>query len=414
MLAPLVALFACAGSEGMLSGFGEEAPAAPPADAGDAPVERFGTGSGAADTITQDTSGLHGGRDPQPGERMFEAGMVQDLAISLPTDSANRLRTMPSVYVPATLTWKGLALDVSLRIKGSASLRTLDQKPSFKIDVHDTDPDQRIDGLKRLTLNNMIQDRTMLREHAYYWLADRMGMPAPRHGYARVTVDGAPYGLYGIVETEDEQFVHREWPDDDDGNLYEASGADFTSARDWFELEETGDLIAAPDDADGLVATLEGTNKRDFYTTLSSRFDMDDTLTYWAIETVTGNDDGYVFNHHNYRVYHAAVDQRWFFIPWGTDRSFLRDAPPQGSPMDPLVGQLAIDCWASTDCSAALTARIEEVLTVWQNELPGIITDEETVITDDCHADPRRELSCDFSDITNFVGRRAAEVRSAL
>jgi hypothetical protein len=58
----------------------------------------------------------------------------------------------------------------------------------FKIDFGQYVPDQRFDGLRRLTLNNMVQDRSMIREHVAYQAYAWLGVPAPRHGYAELWV----------------------------------------------------------------------------------------------------------------------------------------------------------------------------------------------------------------------------------
>ena len=67
-------------------------------------------------------------------------------------------------------------------------------------------------------------------------------MPAARHGYIDLWLNGEPYGLMGVVETMDEQQLARLFPGRDDGNLYEGGyGADLISGRDdKFELKEEG------------------------------------------------------------------------------------------------------------------------------------------------------------------------------
>lgn len=351
---------------------------------------------------------------PSDGAVLYAEGAVHEVHLTLSDSAIASLRDDPTVEVKAGLELGEARMDVALRLKGNSSFQSIDQKPSFKIDVHEYARTQRIDGEKRLTLNNMIEDPTMLREHSYYWLAARFGVPAPRQAYARVWVNGAAYGLYNLLETMDEELIEHAFGDDEDGNLYEASGADFTHSRNWFDLEETGDVVPTPDDIDALVDAVEASRSGDYWTTLNERFDIDDILFYWAIEIVSGNDDGYVFNHHNYLVYHAPLAAKWSMLPWGTDRSFSREVPPRGDGATPLFGDLVIRCWDDDACAAALAARIEDVLVVWDEELGGEIDATWSRIGADCEADERKRYSCRPDKLQEFVEARAEFLRGYL
>ncbi|MDP2315473.1 MAG: CotH kinase family protein [Pseudomonadota bacterium] len=346
---------------------------------------------------------------------LFAEGQVHEIALTL-TDAARRsLEDDPGVEVEALLAWRSVEYPVGVAIKGSASFRPIDEKPSFKIDVHAVDPDLRLDGHKRVTLNNMVQDPTMMREHAYYGLAAALGVAAPRHGYARVTVNGADYGLYGLVETMDGQLLKRLYPDDPDGNLYESSGADFTGERDWFELEVDGGQVPVDLDIQALVAALDAAYDADFMAVLESRFETSALLRYLALDMMAGNDDGYVYNHNNYQAYHPAVADRWVLLPWGTDRSFTEEVSPYGGRDTPVAGTLARRCWGDDACSQELLGHLREVVDVWET---GALAESLAAtwgrIGDACEADPRRESACAPDDILTYVERRAAYVRERI
>ncbi len=351
---------------------------------------------------------------PPDGGELFADGAVHDLALTLSEDAIASLRAAPETEIEGTLGWRGQDFRAGVRLKGSHSFRTIDEKPSFKIDVHAFDPDQEIDGLERLTLNNMIQDRTMLRESTYYWLAARLGVPGPRHAYARVTVNGADYGLYSLVETMDEKLVKRAFAEDRDGNLYEGSGDDFTYDLEHFELEETRGVIPSPDDLEDLVDAVEATRSGGFDEMLSERFERDVVLTYFALDTVAGNDDGYVYNNHNFLAYHGVNSDRWQLLPWGTDRAFSREVPPLGDAETFVEGHLVLSCWADTTCAAALTETIQAVLDVWEDELADRVEATEDLIHDAAEADPRREKEYEPDDLEDFVDERADFLRGYL
>lgn len=352
--------------------------------------------------------------DPSDGSVLYADNAIHDIRLYVSTEGLTFLRDEPMLEVPAELEIGATRIEVALRLKGVSSFRSIDEKPSFKIDVHQYNSVQRIDGEKRLTLNNMVQDPTMLREHSYYWLAGRLGVPAPRHAYARVWVNDAAYGLYGLIETMDEELVEQAFSGDEAGNLYESSGADFSHARDWFQLEESGLVVPSPDDIEVLVAAAESARGPGFWEMLNENFDIEDTLSYWALDTVTGNDDGYVYNRHNYLVYNAPIARRWSFLPWGTDRSFSREVPPLGDAATPLLGELVIRCWADSACASALSTRIEEVLVLWETALESKIMDTWSRIEADCEADPRKERNCSLNNIREFVQARPGFMRGAL
>ena len=60
------------------------------------------------------------------------------------------------------------------------SFRPITGKPAFKIDVNEFVSGQEFHGYRHLTLNNMVQDPSMLAEHGSYMLFARMNTPAPR------------------------------------------------------------------------------------------------------------------------------------------------------------------------------------------------------------------------------------------
>lgn len=72
---------------------------------------------------------------------------------------------------------------------------------------------QRAFGQEKLTLNNLHQDDTAIHEWLAYRIFGAVGVPAPRVGYAHVTLDGSDYGTYLLVETLDERdFLARNFP----------------------------------------------------------------------------------------------------------------------------------------------------------------------------------------------------------
>lgn len=138
---------------------------------------------------------------------MFQPDEVVQVELTLSPEAASSLDTDPRTYVPAGFAMTGSdgrsfgPWDIELKLKGSASMRPLTGKAAFKLKFP---KGSRPDGLKKLTLNNMVQDPSKVHEVTAYEVFRAAGIAAPRTGYATVSVNGEPYGLYLNVETLDD------------------------------------------------------------------------------------------------------------------------------------------------------------------------------------------------------------------
>lgn len=335
------------------------------------------------DTDSFDTTLLPG----VPDDPDFPFGEVtHDLQLEIDEAALTALAADPKTDVHATLSYNGQSWDVGLHLKGSSSFRDMDGKASFKIDVHQWSSDQRFYGLKRLTLNNMIQDATMSSEHLSYALHARMGGVAPRHGYARVTVNGALYGLYGLVETVDDDFLERNFMDDDAGNLYEGGyGGDFNEgcAKLFSQSEGSDESL---DDLNQVIDAVLDSTDENYTALLSTFFDLDALLDLWAVELVTSNNDAYTSLGNNFFVYHALIADQWTMIPWGPDQAFAGAEPI----LAPAYGALAARCQAAPDCATQLHSHIQMVLDTWEStDFTAYVEAETARIETDCRTDPR-------------------------
>ena len=145
---------------------------------------------------------------------LFDPSSVVEIDLSIPPDSRAALALDPDEYQDGTFSLSAAGgsygpLDVGVRLKGNTSFRPLTGKAAFKISFPHAVPGQRFLGLKHLTLNNMVQDASMMHERLAYELFRAAGIAAPRTGYAYVRVDGDDYGLYLDVETPDELMLRR-------------------------------------------------------------------------------------------------------------------------------------------------------------------------------------------------------------
>ncbi len=234
----------------------------------------------------------------------------------------------PYTYFFADVAVDGLAVDgAGVRKKGfiGSVLEGSDLRPSLKVKADAFIEDQDFAGEERLTLNNNLTDRTRLRTCLSYTVFADAGEPAPLCNLANVMVNGESLGAYTHVESIKKPFLRRAF-DNDDGDLYEATLADFSEAHladglgRWeAKTAETDDSVdtlmrvvdALAVDDDGLEAALDAV------------IDLDQYLRFWALETLTGHWDGHAANTNNTYVYFDPDNgDRAVFIPWGTDGAF--------------------------------------------------------------------------------------------
>lgn len=302
-------------------------------------------------------------RDGRPANRgrleaIYGLREVAAFAVDLGADSRAKLAAAPRTWVPATFRYRGDSWPVAVRLKGHRSLRRLDQKPSFKISFDRREKGGRFLGLRGLTLNAMVEDPTMMREAIGYRLYREAGVPAPETGYAELTVDGEAFGVYLLVETVDKEFVEDHF-DQDEGAIYEGEyGCDlYPGDVDGMERD-----LGEGDRADlrALAAATAATPPAQLLTGDGARFD-DSALAYLAVSAIIGDFDGYRHGH-NYRLYHHPAADRWFFIPWGIDRTFFKRLEPYDA-----GGLVAARCFRDHTCRLAYLGVLRRVLRHYQD-----------------------------------------------
>jgi len=351
-------------------------------------------------------------RDVGP-EAFYALDELPTFRITLSTDAVDRLGEKPRKFVQGTFQYKGVTLrDVGVRLKGHRSMRGLDEKAAFKLRFDKYDPGRRFLGQRRMTLNNMVEDPTMLREILAYRLMRAVGVPVPSAGYARLYVNDALYGLYLIVESLDDDFVARAF-DDSSGNLYEGEygcdlwpedvpGFDQDAGRDETRL----DLAELARAANGSTAEL--------FREPVSPLAMDSFLAYLAVSAFVGDFDGYRHSH-NYRIYHQPVLDKWFFVPWGLDRAFKKHLSIYDS-----QGLLAKRCFADHHCRVEYLHTMSRVVDAFERlRLDDGVRVVAAFIDEEVAADPRRphtlqEVRRSRVALATFLRERPAKVRAQL
>ena len=318
------------------------------------------------DATPTDTGPVAGAIDPESesDDLLYSLDFVLDLALELDVEAMQSLRDEPRRWVCGWLGFADHVFPVGIRLKGSASFQSIDDKPAFKIRFDGRcGSSRRFFGRTALTLNNLVQDRSSVREVLAYQVFRAAGVPAPRAGYARVWLNGVSYGVYVDLENVDRDLLARHFADPD-GPLYEGSlEVDLRPEDLWaFELDE-GESPARSELAE-LIARTQEAGDSVFYGP-EARVDRSAFLRFLAASAVTGDWDGY-WKPNNYRIYYEPTARLWYFVPWGLDQAWYLERTAFDG-----VGLLIQKCMSSRRClreyvgelerSAAMAGWLEEV-----------------------------------------------------
>jgi len=301
-------------------------------------------------------------------EPLFNPSAVAEIDFTLPPASLQKLEEEPETdeYQHAEITVKvggvthSLA-DVGFRLKGGhGSFRELTGKAAFKVKFAEFVKKQKLLGLKKLTLNNMVQDPSMVHETLTYELFRDLGLPAPRTGYASVRINGTLYGTYLNLETYDDTMLPRFFATTQ--HLYEADAAGVdvrTGEAGTFEVDE-GD-----EDISDLETLIEAVNddEGDWSDNVSPFADLGEMTRAWAVERYVAHWDGYAGTDAPFRPnnYYLHSDEAGVFqtMPWGTDQTW---EPSREVEFDEPAGGLMFNkCMADASCWQLYLEGLSEV-----------------------------------------------------
>lgn len=268
---------------------------------------------------------------------------------------------------------------VELRLKGSlgGSFRKLKEKPGFKLKFKEANA---VLGLRKMTLNNMVQDPSMLHETLAYATFRASEVPASRTGFAYVRLNEKDIGVYLDLENLDDIGLSRIFGttfDDETQHLYEGEQGDdvFPGGEAGFEVDEgseegIGDLEALIDAVNGDAEAGKSWSER-----VSPNADLLEMTRMWAVEKYIDHWDGYSGHtdsvqaeHHerpnNYYLYSEPTG-RFQMLPWGTDQAWIPtigvETPGREVTFDGPGGVLFNKCLEDEQCFNLYWASLRDV-----------------------------------------------------
>ena len=124
--------------------------------------------------------------------------------------------------------------NTAIRAKGNTSLTMVSSmdsdRYSFKLEFDHYDSGRTYYGLDKLSLNNIIQDTTYMKDYLTYQMMGAFGVDAPLCSYVYITVNGQDWGLYLAVEGVEDGFLRRNYGSDS-GELYKPDSMSFGGGR---------------------------------------------------------------------------------------------------------------------------------------------------------------------------------------
>ena len=158
-------------------------------------------------------------------------------------------------YYTAAMVIDGEAYkNVGIRGKGNTSLSTVSSmnsdRYSFKVEFDHYDNSITYHGLDKLSLNNLIQDSTMMKDYLTYTMMNEFGAAAPLCSFVYITVNGEDWGLYLAVEGVEDSFLERNYGTSY-GELYKPDSMSFGGGRGNGKDFNMEDFMNREESADG-------------------------------------------------------------------------------------------------------------------------------------------------------------------
>ncbi len=273
-------------------------------------------------------------------ERIYEAKSVSEINIEIDAADWEVLRTQKREFAQglldpnskpfdnfsAKLSIDGIKLG-KIQVRKKGFIGSLDDDfPSLRVRLGSSDSAAAVLPHHRLTLNNNKQDPSLLSQFLSYQFFNRVGVPAPRVGFAVVKVNGTNLGVYSVVEPVDKPFLQSRFGGSD-GDLHEGTLSDF-SAKSIERLELKSGPSKEPKDWKvqelAQLLTKEVSTLADF----EQLIDLEEFFRFWVAESLIGAWDGYCSNENNYFVYHRHDSDRLVFMPWGADSAWMNATSP--------------------------------------------------------------------------------------
>nr|NQU90145.1 CotH kinase family protein [Bacteroidota bacterium] len=274
---------------------------------------------------------------PDDGE-IFRDDVVARIDISIDPDTLQWIYDNPysNIEWHATFEFNNGTIhdtieNIGFRLRGNTSRQSA--KKSFKVSFNTYESGRKYYGLEKMNLNGEHNDPTVARSKICWDLCRALEIPAPRSTHVRVYINNNYHGLYINVEHIDEEFAESRFRNQDgnlfkclypatleylgdDPNLYKYEGGGRSYAL------KTNTAIGDYTDLANFIDILNNTPLDNLPYELEKVFNVQDYLKVAAMDVVTANWDGYIYNKNNFYLYHNTASDKFEYIPYDLDNTF--------------------------------------------------------------------------------------------
>ena len=193
-------------------------------------------------------------------DRLFDTSRVHTIDIVIDDWDAFLQTAQSEEYSVCSVVIDGEAFkNVGIRGKGNTSLSTVSSmdsdRYSFKIEFDQYDSTKSYYGLDKLSLNNLIQDNTMMKDYLTYQMMNEFGVAAPLSSFVYITVNGEDWGLYLAVEAVEESFLQRNYGSNY-GDLYKPDSMNMGGGRGNGKDFDFEDFMGTSEEEDTSASTM--------------------------------------------------------------------------------------------------------------------------------------------------------------
>lgn len=252
------------------------------------------------------------------GDTLFSSTQILEIRITVTEHDLDSLRRTPRTDVPARVrSSDDFDSQGVVHIKGRrGSLRPVDDKPSFTLAFKGTNGSPRFQGLRKIHLNNSVEDDSYFNEWLGAYLFQRTGLEVPRVCHATVVLNNRPLGLFVLKEGITDDYLGR-LLGDPNAVVYEPdAGHDVGEAlamhpgqipSEWPSHNVLADALQISDPSLRLDRVRRWMNPDAF-------------LHFMAMEILLGHRDGYCMARNNFRVCYSSRTRQFLFLPQGMDQ----------------------------------------------------------------------------------------------
>jgi spore coat protein H len=277
-----------------------------------------------------------------PGSDLFDDGKLTRIQVEISSEEAKKLRGEARDFVHATITEAGVIYtDVAVHLKGSVgSFRPLDDKPALTLDFARFHPGQRFHQLRRIHLNNSVEDPSYCNEQLGSELFRAAGIPAPRAARALLALNGRKAEIYVLKEGFTEDFLGCYFQHVGGGLFEPGEGHDVNEHLKRASLASNGEAGRAALQKLAVAALTPDPTQR--WNKFEAALNTDEFLKFMALEVMIGHRDGYCLARNNFRVYHDIDSGKILFLPHGMDQLFGTAELPWQPHMAGLVSEAVL------------------------------------------------------------------------